>query len=95
LFDPKVNIEIGAWYLAKAMWRWRSYQQYETLALCEYNAGYSNTKYWVPKDFEGPVKINFCSTYNYVTKILIRRNFYKKMNTIKNPINQNNNLTKN
>ena len=39
LMDPELNIEIGSWFLGRALNRWKDYNEAETLALCEYNAG--------------------------------------------------------
>ena len=72
LFDPSVNIEIGTWYLARAMRRWHNYKYVEALALCEYNAGRRGMRNWVPDELHGSVDIKLRLTYNYVTNILKR-----------------------
>jgi len=70
LFDPSVNIEIGTWYLSRALRRWHNYKYAEALALCEYNAGRRGMKNWIPKSLDGSVDIKLKLTYNYVTRIL-------------------------
>ena len=79
LFNPQLNIEIGTWYLAQCKKHWKNYQHPIILALAEYNAGYSNVKKWIPKDFKGnPLKlIKFPSTKKYVETILDKYHEYK------------------
>jgi soluble lytic murein transglycosylase len=78
LFDPELNIEIGSWYLGKALRRWKAYRDCEILALCEYNAGYQRAASWKPKNPEDSVqdRINIRSTQVYVRNILKKRKEY-------------------
>ena len=78
LSDPELNIEIGSWYLGKALRRWKAYRDCETLALCEYNAGYQRAASWKPKNPEDSVqdRINIRSTQVYVRNILKKRKEY-------------------
>jgi len=78
LFKPAVNIEIGTWYLARALQRWGDYRDYQELALCQYNAGESRAKDWAPENPKGDVipRIRIESTRNYVKKIMSRYRFY-------------------
>ncbi|MDX2080958.1 MAG: lytic transglycosylase domain-containing protein [Terrimicrobiaceae bacterium] len=46
LFDPKVNIEAGTWYLARAMRHWSAKDDPVPFALAEYNAGRQRVKRW-------------------------------------------------
>lgn len=71
LMDPKTNIEIGTWYLAKGMKRWRSYKHQEQIALAQYNAGPGRVKEWIPpsKDGEFLSRIMISSTRDYILKI--------------------------
>ena len=39
MYNPQLNIEIGSWYLGKAVRKWSGYKECFELALCEYNAG--------------------------------------------------------
>ena len=41
LFDPKVNVQAGTWYLARAIGRWKKQSDPVPFALAEYNAGAS------------------------------------------------------
>ena len=70
--DPQMNIEIGAWFLSRALKRWRKYDDYVQLALCEYNAGWTNANNWKPVVYDGGVaeRITFKSTRAYVQGIM-------------------------
>ena len=85
LFNPELNIEIGTWYLARSKKHWRGYRDCNALALAEYNAGYSNVKRWIPKNFQGEIIefIKFPSTKQYVKSILEQYKAYKKVESRK------------
>ena len=72
LFRPKWNIEIGTWYLAKALKRWRDYKHDKELALCQYNAGGKRANAWKPRTYDGTVvdRIKIRSTRAYVESIM-------------------------
>jgi soluble lytic murein transglycosylase len=72
LFYPRLNIEIGAWYLSCGMRRWEKYEHCEELALSQYNAGPRGMSSWVPSDYKGEVieNIKINSTKRYVTDIM-------------------------
>ena len=80
LFDPELNIEIGSWYLGRAVKRWSKYRECYVLALCEYNAGLTRANKWKPANPSGNVrqKISIPSTLNYVNDIMDRYESYKK-----------------
>ena len=80
LYDPELNIEIGSWYLGRALHRWSKFRNSTALALCEYNAGLTRAKKWQPETGEGEVisRIKIASTKRYVKDILKRYNKYKK-----------------
>lgn len=78
LCDPRFNIEVGTWYLARALRQWDGYEDKEVLALAEYNAGRGRAKRWLPdhpseKAIDG---IGFSSTKAYITHILKFRDMY-------------------
>ena len=85
LFDPELNIEIGSWYLGRAIRRWSKYRDCYALALCEYNAGLTRANKWKPANPAGNVrqKISIPSTLNYVNDIMDRYETYKKTWKIK------------
>ena len=80
LYDPELNIEIGSWYLGRALRRWRNFKDAVPLALCEYNAGLARTKKWQPETGDGDVisRIGIDSTKRYVKDILKRYRKYKE-----------------
>jgi len=80
LFTPRLNIEIGTWYLARALRRWSTYKDAKVLALCEYNAGISRASSWKPSEKNGDVRsrITIPSTQTYVNTILEKYEEYKK-----------------
>ncbi len=80
LYDPELNIEIGSWYLGRALEYWKDYRARETLALCEYNAGRTRAIGWKPllPDQEMIESIDISSTRKYVDVILEKRKEYTK-----------------
>lgn len=91
LFSPELNVEIGAWYLARAIkyWKTEGYTHFKELALCEYNAGRSTTKKWLPPTHDGEVisRISYPSTKTYVKAILNKYAEYcfERKNKTRNP----------
>src|SRR5271165_2690650 len=86
---PEMNLEIGTWYLKKAVQRWNYQDNAVPFALAEYNAGKSRVDRWIRtalrKKNGQPVtaetfqdSIDFPSTARYVTAILGRYDFYKR-----------------
>lgn len=82
LFQPGLNIEIGAWYLSQAGRHWQDYRSKEILQLAEYNAGYGRvSKLWKPAQPEQEVPlegISFPSTRDYIMQILSKKVEYEK-----------------
>jgi len=86
LMDPKVNIEAGTWYLAKALKHWSGKDHPLSFALAEYNAGRSRVQRWVRESGQGENagagnlrdSMDFPGTKSYVASILDRYDFYKK-----------------
>ena len=80
LMDPALNIEIGSWFLGRALDRWKDYNEAEALALCEYNAGIQRAESWKPLLHDGKVlpNIDIESTRKYVKEILERRDQYER-----------------
>ena len=80
LMDPELNIEIGSWFLGRALNRWKDYSEAEALALCEYNAGIQRADSWKPLLHDGQVvpNIDIASTRKYVKDILERRDEYER-----------------
>lgn len=80
MFNPALNVEIGSWYLARALRRWSSYKDAVELALCEYNAGLSRARMWKPVTYDGDVsnQIGYRSTRVYVKSIVNRYREWRK-----------------
>ncbi len=85
LFDPKVNLQAGTWYLARAMQHWRNQADPVPFALAEYNAGASRAQRWAGGDDDAVItpetfrnNIDFPGTRNYVETIMARLGFYKQ-----------------
>jgi soluble lytic murein transglycosylase len=82
LFDPKTNLEAGAWYLRRAIDHWQNQSEPLPFALAEYNAGPSRAQRWggmngmTTSEFLG--NIDFPATRKYVQSILDRYAFYKR-----------------
>ena len=68
----EVNLDIGCWYLARAMKRYQEYRYCTELALADYNAGTRNASRWKPADKNGEMihLIDFPTTRKYVTEIM-------------------------
>jgi soluble lytic murein transglycosylase len=85
LFDPKMNLEAGAWYLRRAFERWKAQSDPIPFALAEYNAGASRAQRWSGGDTVDaiPVReflqnIDFPATRKYVESIIGRYEFYQR-----------------
>ena len=91
LCSPELNIDIGAWYLARALHRYRNSRDAVALALCEYNAGPGRAEEWIP-DPDTPEEsvfdlITISSTRNYAEDVMKRYEFYKReLNSERNPL---------
>jgi soluble lytic murein transglycosylase len=89
LLAPETNLEVGAWYLSKAVQRWNATDDAVPFALAEYNAGKSRVDRWIRAAIQKangqPVtaqsfqeSIDFPSTARYIRTILARYDFYKR-----------------
>ena len=81
LFRPEVNLEIGCFYLARALRRWEGYRCATELALCQYNAGESRAKRWQPDDPQTEDiidRITIDTTREYVKAIMKRYHQYDR-----------------
>jgi len=88
LCDPRLNIEVGSWYLSKAMRRYSAFSDPVPFALAHYNAGATNVDRWIAStkqrgergEFIGAIR--YPTTRDYVRFILRRWWWYKLLNTI-------------
>ncbi len=77
-FDARLNIEIGAWYLAHAVAQWQSAQDPLVPALSQYNAGRRNALKWHAGNSHGVglERVRFSSTHEYIRSV---RNKYRSL----------------
>jgi len=85
LFDPKINLEAGTWYLRRAYEHWEHQTDPLPFALAEYNAGASRAQRWSGGNGIAyiPVKkfrqnIDFPGTRKYIDSIIERYKFYQR-----------------
>jgi soluble lytic murein transglycosylase len=84
LFDPKINLEAGTWYLWRATQHWEKQADPVPFALAEYNAGASRAQRWaggedaVIASDTFRENIDFPGTRKYVDSIISRLEFYKR-----------------
>ncbi|HUI05949.1 MAG TPA: lytic transglycosylase domain-containing protein [Verrucomicrobiae bacterium] len=84
LWDPRVNIEAGTWYLARALGRWGDKDTDERIpfALAEYNAGLGNVLRWLPHGHETTATefvdaISYPNVRGYITDVMDNYEAYK------------------
>ena len=84
LFDPKMNLEAGTWYLHRAIEHWQHQSDPIPFALAEYNAGASRAQRWNGGKGIADVSerqflenIDFPATRRYVESIIDRYKFYQ------------------
>jgi len=85
LFDPKTNLDVGAWYLRKGLERWKQKADPVPFALAEYNAGHGRVERWITETNRGDDAtaaeliraIDFPSTRKYIEDITARERYYK------------------
>lgn len=86
LFDPKVNIEAGTWYLKQALQHWGDRDDPVPFALAEFNAGRSRVNRWAKRSTSVPPatasdlkkEMDFPATRRYLDTIIARYEFYQK-----------------
>lgn len=82
LYDPRTNIEAGAWYLRRGLNFWKDCSDPLPFAVAEYNAGRGNVTKWLPPDFQTNPRafieaIGFPTTKQYVQDVVDRMQRYK------------------
>ena len=85
LFDPKINLEVGAWYLQRAFQHWQEQVDPTPFALAEYNAGATRAQRWAggagtsaTQETAFRSNIDFPNTRKYVDAIIARQQFYQR-----------------
>jgi soluble lytic murein transglycosylase len=85
LFDPRTNLEAGAWYLRRGLEKWKAKTDPVPFALAEYNAGPSRVDRWIAASGAGLqadahdllTAMDIGSTRRYVEDIVARHRFYR------------------
>jgi soluble lytic murein transglycosylase len=82
LLDPKTNIEVGTWYLGRALRHWSGQADPLPFALGEYNAGRSRVRRWSRGELmtaeELKRAMDIASTRAYVSAVRKRYEYYRK-----------------
>jgi soluble lytic murein transglycosylase len=81
LFDPKTNIEVGTWYLGRALRHWSGQEDPLPFALGEYNAGRSRVNRWSGGKMISAEELrramDIASTRAYVAAVRQRYEYYR------------------
>jgi len=85
-FAPELNIEIGTWYLARALNRWEDRAQPEVWALLQYNAGPTvATELAATREEIELADIPIPSTRTYISKVTANRDRIRKAGQCQSP----------
>lgn len=81
LYDPKINIDYGTYFLRYLLDR---YGGDKSLAICAYNAGYGNVDTWiadgaVPNGNVSPSDVPFAETSNYLARVTESMEMYRQL----------------
>jgi soluble lytic murein transglycosylase len=85
LFDSRMNLEAGTWYLRRALDRWKSKEVPLPFALAEYNAGRTRVERWIAATNMGDQAnaddligaIDYPTTRRYIDEVTRRMQFYR------------------
>jgi soluble lytic murein transglycosylase len=81
LLDPKTNIEVGTWYLGRALKHWSGQEDPLPFALGEYNAGRSRVKRWSGGELMTAAALDEAmdipSTRAYIAAVRARYDYYR------------------
>jgi soluble lytic murein transglycosylase len=94
LFDPATNLEVGVWYLGRALRRHAEKDDPRPFALAEFNAGASRVNRWMSAQSADNQKgaetfrkqIDFPLTAAYISSILARHDFYRRRGEFGTPV---------
>ena len=82
LLDAKTNIEVGTWYLARALRHWSDQEDPLPFALGEYNAGRSRVKRWSGGERMSAEELDEAmdipSTRAYIAAVRGRYDYYRE-----------------
>lgn len=94
LYDPRINIEIGTWYLSRQLRKYGKLTHGIAIALSAYNAGPGITAEWFHKkngyaDGHNPLQyIRYESTQKYIVDILKQYEYYQDHDNRSNVIRE-------
>ena len=85
LFDSRMNLEAGAWYLRRALDHWKNKETPLPFALAEYNAGRTRVDRWIAATSMGGQAnaddllgaIDYPTTRRYIDEVTRRLQFYR------------------
>jgi len=78
LYNPRLNIEIGTYYLKQAQKRWKNYNDSLALTIAQYDVGLKTLQKWQPnKKHKNLQDIQFQTTKEYIITI---KNYKKNRN---------------
>ena len=86
LFDPKVNLEAGAWYVSKAAEHWKAQDDPIPFTLAEFNAGRRRVDRWIAAAKQSDEvsaasflhAMDFPNTRKYIDEVTGRYRFYQQ-----------------
>lgn len=82
LLDPKTNIEVGTWYLGRALRHWSGQEDPLPFALGEYNAGRSRVNRWTRGEKMSAAELreamDIASTRAYIAAVRARYDYYRE-----------------
>ncbi len=86
LLSPKTNIEVGTWYLGRALRHWAAQEDPLPFALGEYNAGRSRVQRWSGGEQitteELARAMDIASTRAYISAVRARYDYYRQRGII-------------
>jgi soluble lytic murein transglycosylase len=82
LWNERINLEVGTWYLARALRRWAGRDDPVPFALAEYNAGLGHCRRWLPNGdattaAEFREAITFPTVRQYIETVLEHYEYYR------------------
>ena len=82
LFDPKINLQAGTWYLRRAAQHWEKQEDPIPFALAEYNAGASRAQRWAGGDDAVIPARHFPGQYRFPRDARVRRFHHRALRVL-------------
>ena len=78
--DPRVNLQMGTWYLSYLSEKYEEYERHDRLTLAAYNSGQGRVDGWISQEgFDIERDIPFEETRAYVDNVLEARGVYRDL----------------